>query len=329
MKGIFLGKFQPPHLGHVRTIVSLAKQYDQIVVGVTQDSEFIDSTEVKAIFDEVLEGYDNIEVVIVEGVVEKGTAKLPEGIDLVLSGNQNVLSRLEALGYQTTFVPRTKGVGYSSSEIRSLHLTHATSHTIEKPSFKLVPINKLKPLEKVFASHMNNLKAMIESSGVVKQPLIVDRVSRVVLDGSHRFAYLKSIGCELAPVLWVDYSDESIFVGNRLRHRFSKDDEHTLSKSQIVQRALHEELFEPRTTRHFFPFRKEEHPVSLAELKPTKQIDIEFLIADSDPSYEIDHNVQFIEEIDEEISYLQEYIEEERGTKAYLTQQIEMMRSKL
>jgi cytidyltransferase-like protein len=325
MVAIFLGKFQPPHLGHIRTIISQAKNYDTLIVGITQDSEFIEPKEAKSIFDEILYLHDNINVVLIDGVVELGSEKIPKNIDIVLSGNQNVLNKLSQKGYKTLFVPRTKGIGYSSSQIRALKVQNSTKD-YQKPYFELFAINKLKPLEMVFASHLQNLSSMIEKSKSVDKPLIVDINSKVILDGSHRFAYLKSIGCRFAPVLFVDYKDESIFVGNRLKHRFIKDKNHTITKSEVIKNALNEELYEPRTTRHFFPFIKEDYPTSLEKLEPSGSVDIKYLISKTDKKQEIEHNVKFIEEIDEEIAHLNRYIKEEFQTKEYLTKQIKMMK---
>jgi len=34
---LFPGKFQPPHLGHIITIMRLRKDYNKIIIGITDD----------------------------------------------------------------------------------------------------------------------------------------------------------------------------------------------------------------------------------------------------------------------------------------------------
>ena len=35
---LFPGKFQPPHLGHIISIMSICDQYDKVIVAVTDDN---------------------------------------------------------------------------------------------------------------------------------------------------------------------------------------------------------------------------------------------------------------------------------------------------
>ena len=88
----------------------------------------------------------------------------------------------------------------------------------------------------------------------MNRPLIIDKKYKIVLDGSHRYALLYSLGYKFAPVIEVDYSNESIFVGNHLHHRFLYDKKKRISKKEVINRALKGKLYNPRTTRHFFPF---------------------------------------------------------------------------
>lgn len=61
---------------------------------------------------------------------------------------------------------------------------------------------------------------MILSDGYIKKPIITDKETGTVLDGSHRFVFLLINGFVKAPVLWVNYFDDSIRLGTRLKHRF-------------------------------------------------------------------------------------------------------------
>ena len=122
MKAIFLGKFQPPHLGHIRTIQKLAKEFDKLIVGITKSKPFlIEYEEIKQILNEILELYTNIEIVLIDGSIEEETANISSlEFDIVVSGNHKVLDILSNKGYKTKFKERTEGIGYSGSEIRTL-----------------------------------------------------------------------------------------------------------------------------------------------------------------------------------------------------------------
>jgi len=168
---------------------------------------------------------------------------------------------------------------------------------------------------------------MIERDNVLKKPLIVDKKYGTVLDGSHRYAYLLEQGYMMAPVLLVDYDDESIFVGNHLKHRFFKDEKFTISKAEVRSRAIHENLYPPRTTRHFFPFRKDDFPIDLEKLKKGDAQDIGYLLDEVSIEEEIVLNQNYINEIDEEIMIIEQYIQEQQETKSYLLTQIEMMKN--
>ncbi|MEG0498197.1 MAG: hypothetical protein RR541_09405 [Carnobacterium sp.] len=334
MKAIFLGKFQPPHLGHVRTIIRLSTQYSSVIVGITQsEPAMMPFEEVKATLQEVLSAYKNIEVVLIAGSIEGCTATIDTlSFDVVISGNHKVLNILKEQGYQTKFCERTEGVGYSGSEIRSLaHVVTSDALSKEmalKGSVQLIPVADLKPLEKVLPAHFKNIEKMISDDRFIKKPLIVDQKFKVVLDGSHRYAFLLKYGFKFAPVIFIDYSDESIFVGNHLKHRYLRDNSFTINKSVVIEKALHEQLLDARTTRHFFPFRKEDFIVSLERLEQGKERNIDFLIQDIPIEKEIAIDEAYIKELDEEIEILQAYEDEQRGIKKYLTNQLKMMQEK-
>lgn len=192
--------------------------------------------------------------------------------------------------------------------------------------YNIVSINKLVPLEKVFSTHLKNLEQMINEDGFILKAIIADKKTGMVLDGSHRYAYFLKNGFKTVPVCWVNYEDEDIRVGSHLAHRFLiEDGEKIINKDTCINRALNGNLFEPRTTRHFFPFRKTDISLPLSKLKRSNPINIDYLIADVDISFEIAHNKRYIKEINEELEILIQYLEEVSQTKRYLTEQINQM----
>ena len=75
---------------------------------------------------------------------------------------------------------------------------------------KIMLISDLFIHEETIPSALELLKDEILSEGVLKHPIIVDSKTNVVLDGMHRLAALRSIGCNLTPVSLVDYQNPHI-----------------------------------------------------------------------------------------------------------------------
>ena len=193
----------------------------------------------------------------------------------------------------------------------------------------IISINFLKPLEKVFLYHLKNLSKMILSKGIVQTPIIADKKHGIVLDGSHRYIFFLMNGFKEVPVKFVDYHDEHIRVGSRLIHRYLIEEKMKISKQEVIKRGLSGNLFPPRTTRHFFPFRKNERiNLPLDSLKKGKNVDVGNFIVDTTLQNEIDHNQKYLSEIENEFDELIRYMEEIRQTKNYLKNQILMMQEK-
>lgn len=327
MKAIFLGKFQPPHLGHIRTILKISKEYDSLIVGVTMgEPKLVEYEQVRSILEETLEGVENVSIKVIDGTIEDGTSDLSEiSFDIILSGNQKVLNILGEKGYKTKFQPRTEGVGYSGSEIRGLIEEKKGTYIenrVKGYDFKILPLSLLKPLELVYPTHFRNIEKLIFKDGVMKRPIIIDAKYNIVLDGSHRYAFLLKHGFKYAPVVVVNYEDDSIFVGNHLKHRYLRDEKFLISKSEVVSRALNENLFNARTTRHFFPFRKIDYPVNLNQLENGTLKNIDYLIEKCSIEDEMQADREYIEELNMELSVIDSYIEEQIGVKNYLAYQL-------
>lgn len=189
--------------------------------------------------------------------------------------------------------------------------------------YTLVPVEKLRALEYVFPHHLANICKMIYDDGVIKLPLIVEKKYNIVLDGSHRHIFFAKEGFKFAPVRYVDYDDPHIRVGTHLMHRHLIDGPINISKEEVIRRGKTGDLFPPRTTRHFFPFRKTETIyLPLSKLGKRKPMDVSNHIAKVDIKEEINHNKKYINEIDDEIDEIIRYLEEIRQTKIYLREQI-------
>jgi nicotinamide mononucleotide adenylyltransferase len=195
--------------------------------------------------------------------------------------------------------------------------------------YSIESIDKLLPLELVFPTHLNNLEKSIDSDGYILKAIIADKNTGTILDGSHRYAYFLKKGYITVPVFWVDYNDEHIHVGTHLRHRFLVEGKINISKNECIQRALSGNLYQPRTTRHFFPFRKTDITLPLSQLKLGNPRPINHLIANVDVSDEIAHNEKYLDEIQEEVDIIIKYLSEVSQTKEYLSQQVCLMKESM
>jgi len=75
---------------------------------------------------------------------------------------------------------------------------------------KFASVKSLFTHEETIPSALENLQQEILQEKLLKHPIIVDKETCVVLDGMHRVAALKSLGCTIAPVCFVDYANPAI-----------------------------------------------------------------------------------------------------------------------
>ena len=108
----------------------------------------------------------------------------------------------------------------------------------------LVDMARLRGHERTDETRLNALKAEIESDGMLFRPIVVDEETDVVLDGHHRLAALKLLGCSRIPVCYVSYASDSIGVMSMLKGL-------KITKSMVVQAGLREDPFPPKTTWHY------------------------------------------------------------------------------
>ena len=81
----------------------------------------------------------------------------------------------------------------------------------------VLPLDSLHPHEEVKPSVVRALSNSLRETGVLKNPIIVDSESGVILDGMHRWHALRSIGARYAAVCLVRYEDPRIVVGRWVR----------------------------------------------------------------------------------------------------------------
>ena len=81
----------------------------------------------------------------------------------------------------------------------------------------LISIDMLRPHEEVIAALVHELADDMRSHNEVRDPLIVDEQTFVILDGMHRYASLKHLGCHFAPCCLLEYENPQVKVGSWYR----------------------------------------------------------------------------------------------------------------
>jgi phosphopantetheine adenylyltransferase len=120
MSILFIGKFQPPHLGHVLTINKLIKKYKKITIGITEGRpKFFERKKIKSIFESIYYNQKKINIVLLYGAVDEKTIKIDKKYKLIISGNKLILKILNKLNFKTKYQSRTGGYGFSGRLLRA------------------------------------------------------------------------------------------------------------------------------------------------------------------------------------------------------------------
>ena len=122
---LFSGRFQPPHLGHILTLMDIYPKYSKIIVAITNNTyggekpHVLPRNKVKEILERIFQNLPKIEVVLTEEgfPVRQTFTDLPE-FDVVVTGNRATIKNMKNLGINSEYIPRSYGIGYSGTELR-------------------------------------------------------------------------------------------------------------------------------------------------------------------------------------------------------------------
>lgn len=126
-------------------------------------------------------------------------------------------------------------------------------------TFCLIQAEGLLEHEEVDRARLRALQSEIERDGELREPVIVDGGSLVILDGHHRVCALRSLGCQLVPAYLVDYRDPRIAVTPRRPDLI-------VTKEDVVRAGRLRQPYPPKTSRHEFDFPPAARPVPLSAL---------------------------------------------------------------
>jgi hypothetical protein len=110
----------------------------------------------------------------------------------------------------------------------------------------LVPVSALRQHEHIVDENMLRIQRELKRDGMLKDPIIVDQRTMVILDGHHRYNALRRMGYKYVPVYLVDYGSDHITVGAW------RNGEH-VTKAEVTRAGLTGNLLPAKTSRHVVP----------------------------------------------------------------------------
>lgn len=125
MIALFPGKFQPPHLGHILTLLKLYDDYDKIIVGICEleDCNLIDRENIKDIFKQIFKYMPKYEIRLLKGSFKYETVfdNLYGDFDVIITGNKSTIELLERHNIECRYIDRTFDKLYNGSDLRRLY----------------------------------------------------------------------------------------------------------------------------------------------------------------------------------------------------------------
>jgi len=126
--------------------------------------------------------------------------------------------------------------------------------------FGIIELNKLKEHEEINPTHLVQIQKWIERDGLLKNPIIVDKKTKIILDGHHRYNSLKNLNCSKIVVYFVDYSSSEIKVKSWKKRKI-------VTKRDVIKAGLSENKLPPKTSRHIIPKKPLNLCIPLKELR--------------------------------------------------------------
>ena len=130
-----------------------------------------------------------------------------------------------------------------------------------KNGVRLIEIDRLKIHEAICSKRVGVLVEQIVKDGFLRNPVVVDCKTLVLLDGHHRLAALRKLGLKKIPAFLIDYQSDQVRVYLRKKELITD-----LVKEAVIQKALSGKAFPHKTTRHFLKHRPRNVNVRLESL---------------------------------------------------------------
>lgn len=108
----------------------------------------------------------------------------------------------------------------------------------------LISLAELRPHEKTLKQHAKRLLKEITQDGTINIPILIDKKTRVILDGHHRYTVAKLLKLAKIPCFEVDYFDDRVISISSWRKKIM------VTKEDVIAAATSGFLFPHKTTRH-------------------------------------------------------------------------------
>ena len=115
MIAIFPGRFQPPHLGHILTLMRMYPLYDEIIIAVSTytyggtKKHVMRQKGVKDILEKIFKYLPKYRVITIgKGFLERDNYDDLPKFDVVVTGNVQLIDKLEKLNIKSRYQPRSK-----------------------------------------------------------------------------------------------------------------------------------------------------------------------------------------------------------------------------
>jgi ParB-like chromosome segregation protein Spo0J len=126
--------------------------------------------------------------------------------------------------------------------------------------FELIAPRLLRPHEEIDAERLSRLVEEIRGAGVFYPPVLVDRGTRVILDGHHRWHAASLLGFALLPCYSVLYLDDPTI------RVMSRRPQIEVTKQSVIDMALSGRTYPHKTTRHMYDLPEWIEPVTIQRL---------------------------------------------------------------
>jgi len=107
----------------------------------------------------------------------------------------------------------------------------------------LLRLEELKEHEQIEPIYLEKMKKQIQHDGILKKPIIVDKNTKIILDGHFRFNALKQLGYTRIPIFSVDYNSSNIMVT-------AWRDGEIVTKEDVIIAGLTGKKLPPKTSKH-------------------------------------------------------------------------------
>ena len=126
----------------------------------------------------------------------------------------------------------------------------------------LVERDSLRGHEDVIPANLDQRTEKLVNRGFYK-PIVVDATTMVILDGHHKWTASRVLELHKVPVVSIDYlGDASVVVD--VWPDCGRD---SITKQEVIEMGLSEDVFPPKTSRHSFGFELPEIQIPLDTLK--------------------------------------------------------------